>query len=205
MLVLDVVGSTALTRQLDPEDVLEIMDGALQRFAPVVAQHGGRVLQYAGDSVLAAFGADAAREDDAERAVHAVLALLATAREHAVQVQQQHGHAGFDVRVGVHTGHVLLGGGVDEEGTIRGFTVNIAARRGWSRARRPGLCDVSGRVEVLIFVLFCTGAKPIDTPGLSHARSAKAAERPKDLFADLQQRWRRYLSTRVFHQRNVVS
>ena len=51
MLVLDVVGSTALTRQLDPEDVLEIMDGALQRFAAVVAQHGGRVLQYAGDSV----------------------------------------------------------------------------------------------------------------------------------------------------------
>ena len=128
VLFLDVVGSTALTRRLDPEDVLEIMDGALKRFATVVAQHGGRVLQYAGDSVLAAFGADAAREDDAERAVHAGLALLAAAREHAAEVQRQYGQSGFDVRVGVHTGHVLLGGGVDEDGTIRGFTVNIAAR-----------------------------------------------------------------------------
>lgn len=128
MLFLDVVGSTTLTRQLDPEDLLDVMDGALKRFAAVVDEHGGRVLQYAGDSVLAAFGADRAREDDAERAVRAGLALLAAAREHAARVQREHGVAGFDVRVGAHTGLVLLGGGVDEEGTIRGFTVNIAAR-----------------------------------------------------------------------------
>ena len=128
VLFLDVVGSTALTRQLDPEDLLDVMDGALKLFATVVDEHGGRVLQYAGDSVLAAFGADRAREDDAERAVRAGLALLAAAREHAAKVQRVHGVAGFDVRVGAHTGQVLLGGGVDEEGTIRGFTVNIAAR-----------------------------------------------------------------------------
>ncbi len=128
MLFLDVVGSTALTRQLDPEDLLDVMDGALKRFASVIDEHGGRVLQYAGDSVLAAFGADRAREDDAERAVRAGLALLAATREHAAKVALTHGVVGFDVRVGAHTGLVLLGGGVDEEGTIRGFTVNIAAR-----------------------------------------------------------------------------
>ena len=44
------------------------------------------------------------------------------------QVQRLFGFAGFDIRLGIHTGHVLLGGGVDEDGTIRGFTVNIAAR-----------------------------------------------------------------------------
>ena len=46
----------------------------------------------------------------------------------AGRIERTHGHGGFQVRVGIHTGHVLLGGGVDDEGTIRGFTVNIAAR-----------------------------------------------------------------------------
>jgi class 3 adenylate cyclase/tetratricopeptide (TPR) repeat protein len=128
VLFLDIVGSTALSSVLDPEDVSEVMDGALARFAAVVLAHGGRVLQFAGDSLLAAFGADAAREDDAERAVHAGLALLQAGREHGAMVRRVHRQPGFDVRVGVHTGHVLLGGGVDAEGTIRGFTVNIAAR-----------------------------------------------------------------------------
>jgi class 3 adenylate cyclase/tetratricopeptide (TPR) repeat protein len=128
VLFLDVVGSTAMSRQLDPEDVSAIMDGALSRFAAVVLQHGGRVLNYAGDSLLAAFGADVSREDDAERAVHAGLALLDAGREHSDWVRREHHHEAFNVRVGVHTGHVLLGGGVDSDSNIRGFTVNIAAR-----------------------------------------------------------------------------
>src|SRR6185295_5798615 len=87
-----------------------------------------KVLQYAGDSLLAAFGADGGHEDDAERAVRAGLDLLDEARLQGERVRGTHGQDGFGVRVGVHTGHVLLGGGVDDEGTIRGYTVNIAAR-----------------------------------------------------------------------------
>ena len=87
-----------------------------------------RSCNYAGDSVLAAFGAESAREDDAERAVLAGLDLLAEARLQAERIERTHRQGGFQVRVGIHTGHVLLGGGVDDEGTIRGFTVNIAAR-----------------------------------------------------------------------------
>ena len=128
VLFLDITGSTLMTRQLDPEDVLEVMDTVLRRFSQIVTAQGGRVLQYAGDSVLAAFGAERALEDDPERAVHAGLDLLAAAREHAVLVQREHGLAGFGIRVGIHTGEVLLGGGVDDDGTIRGYTVNIAAR-----------------------------------------------------------------------------
>ena len=141
VLFLDVVGSTALSRNLDPEDVHDIMDSALQRFSARVVERGGRVLQYAGDSLLAAFGAEAAHEDDAERAVRAGLDLLAEAGVQAGRVQREHGQAGFGVRVGVHTGHVLLGGGVDEEGTIRGFTVNIAARL--EQAAAPGSLRIS--------------------------------------------------------------
>ena len=128
ILFLDVVGSTMLGQRLDPEEIHAVMDGALTRFAATVQAHGGRVLQYAGDNVLAGFGAGEVHEDDAERAVRCGLALLAEGRRVGQEVQATHGHGGFDVRVGIHSGGVLLGGGVDAEGSIRGSAVNIAAR-----------------------------------------------------------------------------
>ena len=128
VLFADVVGSTMLSQQLDPEDIHAVMDGALERFSAVVRAHRGVVLQYAGDSMLAVFGAREANEDDAERAVHAGLAIVREARAQAALVQARHGFEGFDVRVGIDTGAVLLGGGVDAEGTIRGLCVNVAAR-----------------------------------------------------------------------------
>ncbi|HEX4235620.1 MAG TPA: adenylate/guanylate cyclase domain-containing protein [Caldimonas sp.] len=128
VLFLDLVGSTALGRDLDPEELSTIVDGALSRFSAVVRRHGGKVLQYAGDSVLAAFGADRVEEDDAERAVRCGLALLAEALAIEAELRARHRHEGFGIRVGVHTGTVLLGGGVDAESTIRGHAVNFAAR-----------------------------------------------------------------------------
>jgi class 3 adenylate cyclase/tetratricopeptide (TPR) repeat protein len=128
ILFLDVVGSTTLAQQLDPEEVSAVMDGALSRGTTVVQAHRGRVLQYAGDNILAAFGAEEAAEDDAEHAVRCGLELLALGKVLGSEVQAAHGFAGFDFRVGVHTGGVLLGGGVDEGDSIRGIAVNIAAR-----------------------------------------------------------------------------
>src|SRR5215212_353868 len=128
ILFLDVVGSTALAQHLDPEAISAVMDDALSRGTAVVEAHAGKVLQYAGDSILAAFGADKAREDDAERAVRCGLALLELGRVVGAEVRAAHGRDGFDFRVGIHTGGVLLGGGVDADGSIRGISVNIAAR-----------------------------------------------------------------------------
>jgi class 3 adenylate cyclase len=128
VLFLDLVGSTALGRSLDPEELSTVVDGALSRFSAVVRGHGGKVLQYAGDSVLAAFGADRVEEDDAERAVRCGLALLVEARAIEAEVRARHRREGFGIRVGVHTGTALLGGGVDAESTIRGQAVNLAAR-----------------------------------------------------------------------------
>ncbi|WP_088279704.1 adenylate/guanylate cyclase domain-containing protein [Ideonella sp. A 288] len=128
VMFLDVVGSTTLSQHLDPEEIHAVMDGALERCTAIVQSHGGKVLQYAGDNLLAAFGADEAREDDARRAVLCGLALLAEGRALGEEVARAHRHEGFNVRVGLHTGGVLLGGGVDAEGTIRGISVNIAAR-----------------------------------------------------------------------------
>ena len=64
ILFLDIVGSTALSQHLDPEDIHAVMDGALARCTDARRAHHGRVLQYAGDNLLAVFGADEAREDD---------------------------------------------------------------------------------------------------------------------------------------------
>ena len=128
ILFLDVVGSTALSQHLDPEAISAVMDDALSRGTAIVQAHGGKVLQYAGDNILAVFGADEAREDDAERAVRCGLSLLELGRALGAEVRMAHGHDTFNVRVGVHTGGVLLGGGVDADGSIRGIAVNIAAR-----------------------------------------------------------------------------
>ncbi len=124
LLVLDVAGSTQLARHLDPEDISAVMDGALAHYAQQVRQHGGQVLQFAGDNLMAGFGLDGAREDDAERAVHCALALVAASREQAREVLAQHGQAGFAVRVGVHTGPVLRS--AERSGAVRGNTPALA-------------------------------------------------------------------------------
>jgi class 3 adenylate cyclase len=128
ILFLDVVGSTTLAQRLDPEEVSAVMDGALSRGTAIVEVHRGRALQYAGDNILAAFGADEAAEDDAERAVRCGLALLALGQTIGTEVLRAHGYSGCNFRVGIHTGAVLLGGGVDDDASIRGQAVNIAAR-----------------------------------------------------------------------------
>jgi predicted ATPase/class 3 adenylate cyclase len=171
VLFLDVVGSTQLSQQLDPEQVQAVMDGALRRFAAVVQAHGGRVLQYAGDNLLAAWGSQQALEDDAERAVQAGLALLALGRSLGAEVQREHGHEGFGVRVGLHYGPVLLGGGVNAEGSIRGLAVNVAARM--EQSAPPGALRISQAVWRLVRGQFDATAQPplvvkgVDAPVLS--------------------------------------
>ena len=190
ILFLDVVGSTALGQRLDPEEIHAVMDGALAGFSAIVQAHGGRVLQYAGDNLLAGFGAGEVHEDDAERAVRCGLALLADGRRVGQAVQAAHGHSGFDVRVGIHSGPVLLGGGVDADGTIRGSAVNIAARMEQSAA--PGTLRVSvdtyrlvqGRFEVQ--QAQAIRIKGVDAPMLTYRvererpRSAQAVRRGLD-------------------------
>jgi class 3 adenylate cyclase/tetratricopeptide (TPR) repeat protein len=158
VLFLDVVGSTALSRTLDPEDIQAVMDGALAAFTHVVDQQGGKVMQYAGDSVLAAFGVEEAHEDDAERAVLAGLALLRQADVQAARVLAQHGHDGFGVRVGISSGGVLIGGGVDGEHSIRGITVNVAARM--EQTAPPGGLRISHDTWRLVRGLFEVDEQP---------------------------------------------
>ena len=155
VLFTDVVGSTTLSQHLDPEDINAVLDGALARFTAIVQAQHGKVLQYAGDNLLAVFGTPVAHEDDAERAVLAGLAILEEGRAQAVLVKARHGHDGFNVRVGISTGGVLLGGGADGDNSIRGMTVNIAARMeqtapaGALRISQDTYRQVRGRFDLL--------------------------------------------------------
>ncbi len=171
VLFLDIVGSTRLSQDLDPESLHAAIDTALARWTAVVQAHHGKVLQYAGDSLLAVFGAKVSSERDAESAVLCGLALLAEGAAFSRQMAQQHQVADTGVRVGVHTGGVLLGGGVDAEGSIRGLAVNIAARM--EQAAPPGCLRVSHDTWQLVRGMFEGDEQPpIDVKGLPQPQAS---------------------------------
>jgi class 3 adenylate cyclase len=98
----DLVGSTALSARMDPEDLREIISAYQKRVREVVLRFGGFIAKYMGDGVLVYFGYPEAHEDDAERAVRAGLELVAAVGALKTSVPLQ-------TRVGVATGLVVVG------------------------------------------------------------------------------------------------
>jgi class 3 adenylate cyclase len=123
----DLVGSTAMSARLDPEDTREMIAAYHQCCASLIERGGGFVAKYMGDGVLGYFGYPQAHEHDAERAVRAGLALV----EVAPTLQTAAG-VPLHVRVGIATGIViigdLLGAGEAQEREVVGATPNLAAR-----------------------------------------------------------------------------
>jgi class 3 adenylate cyclase len=121
----DLVGSTALSARMDPEDLREVISAYQKCVAEAVSRFGGYVAKYLGDGVLVYFGYPQAHEDDAERAVRAGLELIAA-------VAALKTHAALQTRVGIATGLVvvgdLVGSGEAQERGIVGETPNLAAR-----------------------------------------------------------------------------
>ena len=121
----DLVGSTALSARMDPEDLREVISAYQKCVAETVRRFGGFVAKYMGDGVLIYFGYPQAHEDDAERAVRAGLELIAAVSALKAPVSLQ-------TRVGIATGLVvvgdLIGSGEAQERGIVGETPNLAAR-----------------------------------------------------------------------------
>ena len=128
ILFTDIVGSTEIVKHLDPEDAMEIMDGALKRLALPVQKHGGHVTRFMGDGFKAVFGMPKAHENDPEMAIRAGLGILETVQEQSTELEQEHSITNFQVRVGINTGLVVIGGLTEAEDTIMGSAVNLAAR-----------------------------------------------------------------------------
>jgi class 3 adenylate cyclase len=110
LLYTDVVDSTRLSQNLEPDEVLEIMDAALKKLAEPVAAHVGHVARFQGDGFKAVFGLPLAREGGSEQAVRAGLEILQVAQEIAGEWEERYHLPGFQVRVGINPGLVAAGG-----------------------------------------------------------------------------------------------
>jgi len=155
MLFSDAKGSTAMGEKLDPEDVLEIMDGAFDVLIEPITRYEGALARLMGDGILAFFGAPIAHEDDAERACRAALEILEGAREYAARLEAERGISGFNVRVGIHTGLVVVGevgSDLRVEYTAMGDAVNLASRM--EEAAEPGTVLITDDTHRLIAPLF---------------------------------------------------
>src|SRR5271156_5817953 len=123
----DLVGSTAMSARLDPEDMRAIIGSYHRCCANCVEREGGFVAKYMGDGVLAYFGYPQAHEHDAERAVRAGLAIVEAAPKLVTAAGSP-----LHVRVGIATGLVvvgdLVGSGEAQEQAVVGETPNLAAR-----------------------------------------------------------------------------
>src|SRR5947207_6306342 len=105
----DLVGSTALSARMDPEDLREVISAYQNRVTETVRRFNGFVAKYLGDGVLIYFGYPHAHEDDAEQAVRAGLELIAA-------VTELKSHASLQTRVGIATGLVVVGDLIGSEG-----------------------------------------------------------------------------------------
>ena len=169
----DLVGSTALSARMDPEDLREVISAYQKCVAETVQRFGGFVAKYMGDGVLVYFGYPQAHEHDAERAVRAGLELVAAVSDLKTQ-------AALHTRVGIATGLVvvgdLIGSGASQEQAIVGETPNLAARlQGVAEPDGVVIAESSRKLVGNLFELEDLGAQ--DLKGIAGPVRAWAALR----------------------------
>jgi class 3 adenylate cyclase/predicted ATPase len=156
----DLVGSTALSARMDPEDLREVISAYHKCVAETVRRFGGFVGQYLGDGVLVYFGYPEAHEDDAERAVRAGLELIAA----VIALKTP---ASLQTRVGIATGLVvvgdlMVGSGEAHERGIVGETPNLAARlQGIAEPNTVVIAEATRRLLGNLFELKDLGARDL--------------------------------------------
>ena len=146
----DLVGSTALSARLDPEDMWEVIRAYRAACAKVIATYDGSLARFVGDGILAYFGYPRAHEDDAERAVRAGLDIIAAIGPLETRAER------VEVRIAIATGLVVVGdlisGGASEQQAMVGDTPNIAARL--QGLAEPGAVVVAASTRELLGDLF---------------------------------------------------
>lgn len=146
----DLVDSTRLAGQLDPEDLREVVRAYQERAAGVIQQYEGHIAQYLGDGLLVYFGWPRAHEDDAHRAVHAGLGIVEAVDELNTTLETTYA-VQLAVRLGIHTGSVVvgeMGTGDRRENLALGETPNIAARL--EGLAQPGTVVISDDTRHLV-------------------------------------------------------
>ena len=160
----DLVGSTALSERLDPEDLRDVIRSFQETCATVLARFDGFIARYMGDGLLVYFGYPQAHEDDAERAVRAGLEIV-----------EQVANLTLEVRIGIATGLVvagdIIGDGASEERAVLGDTPNLAARlQGLAEPDTVVISAVTRRLVEGLFV--CDNLGPQQLKGISEPVTA---------------------------------
>ena len=171
----DLVGSTALSARMDPEDLREVISAYQKCVAETVQRFGGFVAKYMGDGVLVYFGYPQAHEDDAERAVRAGLELIQA-------VGGLKSSAPLQTRVGIATGLVvvgdLIGSGAAQEQAVVGETPNLAARlQGIAEPNTVVIAESTRKLLGNLFDLQDLGAQDLKGIGESSASLGCVASR----------------------------
>jgi len=163
----DIKGSSAMARDMDPEDVMEIMDGAFDVLIEPIMRYEGTLARLMGDAILAFFGAPITHEDDPERACRAALDIIAGGERYAERLREERSIEGFNVRVGINTGLVVVGevgSDLRVEYTAMGEAINLAARM--ESAAEPGTILITEDTHKHIAPLFETQSLlPIEVKG----------------------------------------
>jgi class 3 adenylate cyclase/predicted ATPase len=162
VLFCDLVDSTVLAGQLDPEDLREVIRAYQEVCAKVIARFEGHIAQYLGDGLLVYFGYPLAHEDDAQRAVRAGLGILEALGQLQTSLGQARG-VQLAVRLGIHTGLVVVGdvgSGARQEQLALGETPNLAARLQGIAA--PNTLVISAATFQLLGGFFA--CQPLGTP-----------------------------------------
>jgi len=160
----DLVGSTELSRRLDPEEYRELLHAYREACTRAIDRYEGRVAQHLGDGVLVYFGYPVAHEDDAQRAARAALAAVRAVSD------LRNGTTALAVRIGIHTGLTVVGGSGEE--LALGDTPNVAARM--QSLAQPDSVLVSAATRRLLGEHF-----HIESLG---AQALKGLEQPMEVF-----------------------
>ena len=173
----DLVGSTMISEKVEPEQLRDLLTLYRAEARKAVERYNGSILQYSGDGVLAVFGRPRPHEDDARRAVHAGLDLVAAVRAEQAEMEREVG-VSAEVRVGIHTGRVVVADlrndtAVPDRDSIIGVAPNLAARI--QSEAEPGAVVISDVTQQLVDADFYLNSLGV--------RELKGIGRPVEVFA----------------------
>jgi class 3 adenylate cyclase len=182
LLFADLVGSTMLSEQVQPEQLRDLFSLYRATAREAVERYGGYVMKYMGDGILAGFGYPEPHEDDARRAVLAAMDMVAAMQATQADLERRVGVAP-QVRVGIHTGRVVVTDlsddrSVDERASIVGVAPNLAARiQGVAAPDQVVISDVTRHLVDADFYLTSLGER--DLKGIRRPVEVFAVDRPR--------------------------
>ena len=150
VLFADVANYTSMSEKLDPEEVLHIMDGTFKIMMDETHKYEGTINQFAGDGIMAIFGAPVAHENHAQRACYTAVSIQKSMVDFSEKIEKEYG-IDFKIRIGINSGPVIvstIGDDLRMDYTAVGDTTNLASRMEGSAD--PGTIRVSGNTHKIV-------------------------------------------------------